>query len=339
MRTSRRGFTLIELLVVIAIIAILIALLLPAVQQAREAARRTQCRNNLKQIGLALHNYHDTYGRFPPGHIFYPGVTDNGGHWGWSAFILPFVDQMPLYQQMRVGTWTMGTALATTGTPNVQRNMSVNQPAFNCPSNTVGPKNMSQGRAIADTGGTNRNLAASTYVAANNSWGMYAKPALTTSAATNVPTPNGSFYENSNIGIASLRDGTSNTVVVGERAHRIKNIETKAAVMFGVKQTGGVVEPVTQQDVVTATARPTTINTDGGMTFGYGDGMARINEESEYSLAGFNSQHPGGSHFLMGDGSVTFVTDALDARPDTAAIDSVLERLIAIKDGQPTGNF
>ena len=100
---SRKGFTLIELLVVIAIIAVLIALLLPAVQQAREAARRTQCRNNLKQLGLALHNYHDTHSIFMPAffgnHI---EDTDQEQHgWGWGTMLLPYLDQAPLYAQLK----------------------------------------------------------------------------------------------------------------------------------------------------------------------------------------------------------------------------------------------
>src|ERR1700738_3250325 len=91
-----RGFTLIELLVVIAIISVLVALLLPAVQQAREAARRTQCRSNLKQIGLALHNYHELHEALPSGYVGYP-FTSQGSCWGWGTMILPALDQSVLY--------------------------------------------------------------------------------------------------------------------------------------------------------------------------------------------------------------------------------------------------
>src|SRR3546814_780854 len=100
-RVSHKGFTLIELLVVIAIIAVLVALLLPAVQQAREAARRSQCKNNLKQIGLALHNYHDTHRVFPPGQMSWFGSDlfplNAGARISWMQQILPFIDQAPLY--------------------------------------------------------------------------------------------------------------------------------------------------------------------------------------------------------------------------------------------------
>lgn len=111
----RRGFTLIELLVVIAIIAVLIALLLPAVQQAREAARRSQCKNNLKQIGLALHNYNDTHGALPSGSIVLrntAGTVYYGHGWTWHATILPYLDQGPLYNAIQ-GADGMGNELAT----------------------------------------------------------------------------------------------------------------------------------------------------------------------------------------------------------------------------------
>src|SRR5512136_2835831 len=121
---DKRGFTLIELLVVIAIIAVLVALLLPAVQQAREAARRTQCRSSLKQLGLAFHNYHEAFGTFPPGWISkvgdpFPGngqsgniVTGETSLWAWGAMILPYIDQQPLSDALNVGNVTLSQDLA-----------------------------------------------------------------------------------------------------------------------------------------------------------------------------------------------------------------------------------
>ena len=114
-RLRNRGFTLIELLVVIAIIAVLIALLLPAVQQAREAARRSQCKNNLKQLGLAIHNYHDTANVFPVQTSYGPAVSY---HWSWIVMILPYIDQASRYNQANFSLDGLNTTVNASGVTN-----------------------------------------------------------------------------------------------------------------------------------------------------------------------------------------------------------------------------
>ena len=196
-RRIRHGFTLIELLVVIAIIAILIALLLPAVQQAREAARRSQCKNNLKQLGLALHNYHDTYGMFPMAVIGRPGagwqcsVMSNGDavpnndyrSWGWGTFILPFVDQAPLYNQLQPDGCRMPNSDATY---NGEMLLRQSLPVFICPSDT--------GPAL---NAFFQNYSKSNYVINER--------------ISNV---------NTNKRIRDIEDGTSNTLMLAERRYK-----------------------------------------------------------------------------------------------------------------------
>lgn len=203
---ARRAFTLIELLVVIAIIGVLVALLLPAVQQAREAARRTTCRNNLKQLGLAMHNYHDNYGTFPPGRIVYISPTDdftasangnatsgNGNCFSGFAQMLPHLDQGVIYNQINFNSGPDTTA---------NNNIAIIQPpVFLCPTDT-GFKALAQGAGF--TGVTNYVMSTgNTFpVSPKNPGG---KPVT------------GIFYENSRVRIGDISDGTSQTVCLSEQ--------------------------------------------------------------------------------------------------------------------------
>jgi prepilin-type N-terminal cleavage/methylation domain-containing protein len=209
MSRARRGFTLIELLVVIAIIAILIALLLPAVQQAREAARRSQCKNNLKQIGLALHNYHEQAGTLPPGWIGVdlatrlPDVEGLNG-FGWGAMILPHLDQTPLYNRIN---FFVGVADPLNLVPR-----TTNLTVYRCPSDT-GPQ---QWTILDEADGTTplAELPLANYVGAFGTGELH--------DCEGQPPPfacrgNGVFSHLSKTRFADLTDGVSTTILTGER--------------------------------------------------------------------------------------------------------------------------
>ncbi|MEZ6154028.1 MAG: DUF1559 domain-containing protein, partial [Pirellulaceae bacterium] len=218
---SRIGFTLVELLVVIAIIGILVGLLLPAVQAAREAARRMQCTNNLKQIGLALHNYHDTHHKFP-----YASYLDKtfintdlthpslNSQWAWSAMILPFIEQGNMYNQLNVGT---NTFEAAANNPVGLALLQTPLPAFICPSDAEAGVNRNRPFEMKAGGGLCNGMSL---------------PATVEFAKSNYPGCNGNDDSdgifnsggNRDIGIKDITDGTSNTIMVGERpSNRYKN--------------------------------------------------------------------------------------------------------------------
>ncbi|MCC7422392.1 MAG: DUF1559 domain-containing protein, partial [Planctomycetaceae bacterium] len=243
---SRRrpsGFTLIELLVVIAIIAILIALLLPAVQQAREAARRTQCRNNLKQIGIALHNYHDTARVFPFGgsgdsQNYNWGAGGSTGHclFNWRGHILPYIDQAPLYNAMVTGMGAnnisqpqgasaSGYQAAAAALPAVKLLL----PAYQCPSDPGTSKTDEGGGPWGATTPVYSGIPASYFGSAGPaSTYSYANQCSSTPGCTvyggtndfngagNTASPGMFVLRASRIGIRDVTDGTSNTLLVGE---------------------------------------------------------------------------------------------------------------------------
>ncbi len=287
----RRGFTLIELLVVIAIIAILIALLLPAVQQAREAARRTQCKNNLKQIGLALHNYHDTHLCFPPGQIRgYVGGAVNleyGNGASWGTMILPYMDQAPLYNKLNLN---FGITQAQSGSPNNALVTSLGAiPGTLCPSDSERPPFRSV-HSSATPNYVSRAPATSYFgtIGPYNTWGDSTSPRLSGGFFTIDPGPKST--------IAAFQDGTSNTIAVGEQTYRV--------------WTGGLWLGLSNNS-----NDPSNPSNDSAccqdwflhwglypITNKYTAGMLHTNLR-------FGSDHAGGAQFLMADGSVRFISE------------------------------
>ena len=334
-----RGFTLIELLVVIAIIAILIALLLPAVQQAREAARRSTCKNNMKQIGLALHNYHDTHGTFPPGRIQQPETdfndpgtstanNDNIGNWSWGVYILPFMDQASLYNVLEVGS---GKSLAEVlNSASVRTEVERNAlPTFRCPSD-VGDDQVDDVRQVKARDNTTVKPPRSNYVAANATDQLR--------SGTGAP---GCFHRDSRIRIRDIKDGTTNTILAAERASKITNslqgtagqpakVRCSAAGLIGARGYGDNDSWKGNATVMFATVFGINDTTLGNDTSNGTD--------NQQCRRGISSLHEGGAHVVLADGSVRFISENIDHNPD-ANINSLYEYLVAREDNQVVGEF
>ena len=202
---KKRGFTIVELLVVVSLIAVVMALLLPAMQRSRQDARRVQCKNSLKQFGLALHNYHDTFRVFPPGWVSREGAPGVGARIGWQTFILPFVDQAPLYVQIDFNK----PPHEADGKP--RKAFLTFLPLYRCPVDPAPDLNTLRG-----------GYATSNY---SGNYGDVPPPRLRPlglgdfwPGAVDAPMKSrGIFARNSSVGIRDITDGTSNTFLVGER--------------------------------------------------------------------------------------------------------------------------
>lgn len=345
----RRGFTLIELLVVIAIIAILVALLLPAVQQAREAARRSQCKNNLKQIGLALHNYHDVHLTFPPGYVDtqsnISGTTiphnpnSTNGVWAWSTMLLPFIEQGPTFDLMDPGTVGIDTLLAEAYpvSPAVQtargRALLNTVPIFRCPSD---PAPQMNDQRVFVAGPPKQTLPTCSYVASNSNW----TPAngAASSGTDGRDGATGLFFRNSKRSFRDLTDGSSNILMIGERSWKRGTTNPHSGLLYAIPGLGAYTPSAT-----TLTARTASELNRVAISGALAGAITRINEGTSTITGhnGYSSAHAGGSQFLMGDGSVRFLSENIAHEVSTSAVEpeSVFELLISINDGYPIGEF
>jgi prepilin-type N-terminal cleavage/methylation domain-containing protein/prepilin-type processing-associated H-X9-DG protein len=274
MRRQHRGFTLIELLVVIAIIAILIGLLLPAVQKVREAAARMACQNNLKQIGIACHSYHDANQSLPPGYratmSYLDGATDTAPGWGWAAYLLPQLEQDNLYRQINFNQPVQNS-------PAIQTLVKV----FLCPSDTPPPSAF----PITDPTGATITLAAPS---------SYAATCGPDASDVADPTGQGIFYRNSKTRFTDITDGTSNTVMIGDRAWSDSQGIWAGAPSSAILRPG----PRNPWQYVTAPA-PTLVLAHNN--------WLNIKSDADGGLDDFSSYHTGGANLLFADGSVHFL--------------------------------
>ncbi len=277
----RTAFTLVELLVVIAIIGLLVALLLPAVQMARESARRMSCQNNLKQIGLALQSYHDNQRAFPPGYVSAVDMSgnDTGPGWGWAAKALPYMEQGTLYDSIRLD---QPIDASVNSTPRV----AVVKP-YRCPSDSVKTTwaAVKRDTSTGDVTGSICDVASAHYV------GVFG----TTEPGVD---GDGIFFRNSAVALREITDGTSQTMSVGERSHRWCEATWTGAV------TMAALFPPPKSPAVPFVQNAASMIL--GHTFEGPPNAPGI------ECNNFSSQHTSGANFAFADGHVQFITTTID---------------------------
>jgi prepilin-type N-terminal cleavage/methylation domain-containing protein/prepilin-type processing-associated H-X9-DG protein len=321
---KRVGFTLIELLVVIAIIAVLVGLLLPAVQKVREAANRMSCSNNLKQMGLALHMYHNTYSKFPYGAN--DNYRDSNGNCyssvPWGVVILPYIEQQSLYNQFNVA-FTPGTLLGTYNNPPNNTNVAdpTQNPAAVAVKTYQCPSSPSQGAVYQDTwdnsgsaygpyiGSPSWTVSASDYIAISGLLGHFVRNYLPGTSFDH----NGVLTDNFQVSIAQITDGTSQTWMVGECAGA-PNVYITGNILYATPP----YDPTSTSFYISGNAWADETNGDqwiGGNTYDglnpVGGGPCTINCAN---IQGFFAFHSGGASFLFADGHVTFISQTLDPK-------------------------
>lgn len=320
--TSRRGFTLVELLVVIAIIGVMVGLLLPAVQAAREAARRMTCSSKLKQIGLAMHNYESTHKRLPAGYQsfnrydiistlpaddFDPVTWDARGGWGWGAAILPFIEQQPLYDSIdfALPLWEIRFA------PVRETKLAI----FLCPSATGGEEAFlvvdELNANLIKRGGPVR-LGRSNYVVSHGrdeAWGDRSGPAGGLNGDVS-RVADGPFFRNSQTRFADVIDGLSNTVFGGEHTSRLSD-KSWAGIVAGAFVHPKVASPDNGPESA-AGLQFAHSGPAAGEVDAFGNPIIHPPNFPTLHVCQMQSEHPGGAHLLLGDASVRFVSQSID---------------------------
>ena len=358
-RLHNRAFTLVELLVVITIIGILISLLLPAVQSAREAARRMQCQNNLKQLSLAVLNYESQWQIFPPSSCWAAGANpnDNGqlGNYraNWVILVLPFLEQQALYNTFDFTAPISGnTSAANVAARSVQLSTML------CPSDSHS-REAFMGSQNSATSALGDNWARGDY-AANACLGqmIYGTScsycgALPTSTCWNLGYMRGVMGANCAVTIAQIRDGTSNTVLVGEIRAGVTNFDSRgvwalsggSSALWGH---GGILKTVSGGDdygpnCTSSSGDDVLAGTAIASAFGGSDGLVNEGMPCYDSLTADNQQtarsmHTGGVNTVFADGSVHWLGDYIQVVPSTSTKLSAWDRLMASADGMPVTN-
>jgi prepilin-type N-terminal cleavage/methylation domain-containing protein len=314
-RRFRKGFTLIELLVVIAIIAVLIALLLPAVQQAREAARRTQCKNNMKQIGLSMHNYESSYTCWPIGSY---GIDQNPNMIpNWRLQIFPYFDQAPLFNSMNFTLSFAGNVVNANTTALSNKVLST----YVCPSSPLNPcANLASNSQFIQIpmyvgiSGANPDVAGRTVGSNSNYGGFY--------------TNNGMLLHNELTRMRDAVDGTSNTIMVAEQSGLIGTADLRSGYYGGYIGTnfGG---PVTASNPAGKDSWSVGLS---GLQYKINSPTTAGGSDKTYDAnTVLNSFHTGGIHVLLSDGSVRFISNNIDF--------NTLANLCSRNDGIPVGDF